>query len=181
VAEFDEFRAARQHLLDEIERESHLGHPTPEKVEIGAMLETPSLAFAPREFFEMADFISIGGNDLRQFFFAADRENETVRRRYDMLNTSYLTFLEQIVGRCAEGKAKLSFCGEDAGRPIEAACLAAMGFGMLSMRPASIGPVKHLIRKIDLTALRAVIDLARAEGASSVRGAVISWLSAQDI
>jgi phosphotransferase system enzyme I (PtsP) len=37
-------------------------------------------------FFELTDFISIGGNDLKQFFFAADRENERVRRRYDTLN-----------------------------------------------------------------------------------------------
>ena len=86
IAQFEEFKAARQHLLDEIERERKLGHALPEKLEIGAMLETPSLAFAPRQFFEMADFISIGGNDLKQFFFAADRENERVRQRYDTLN-----------------------------------------------------------------------------------------------
>ncbi|MCV2868012.1 phosphoenolpyruvate--protein phosphotransferase [Defluviimonas sp. WL0002] len=181
VAEFDEFRAARRHLLDEIERERHLGHALPERVEIGAMLETPSLAFAPKEFFEMTDFISIGGNDLKQFFFAADRENETVRRRYDMLNTSYMSFIEQIVARCAEGGTQLSFCGEDAGRPIEAACLAAMGIRTLSMRPASIGPVKHLIRKINLKELRAAMDEARAAGAVNLRGPVMSWLSSQDI
>ena len=52
------------------------------------MLETPSLAFAPRRFFEEVQFVSIGGNDLKQFFFAADRENERVRRRYDTLNVS---------------------------------------------------------------------------------------------
>ena len=44
--------------------------PLPTSVDVGAMLETPSLAFAPHQFFEMADFISIGGNDLKQFFFA---------------------------------------------------------------------------------------------------------------
>ena len=71
VAQFDEFKAARSHVFDELEREDKLGHTLPERVEIGAMLETPSLAFAPRQFFEMADFISIGGNDLKQFFFAA--------------------------------------------------------------------------------------------------------------
>ncbi len=181
VAELDEFRAARRHLLEEVERERQLGHALPERLEIGAMLETPSLAFAPQEFFETADFISIGGNDLKQFFFAADRENETVRRRYDMLNTSYLSFIEQIVSRCAEGGAHLSFCGEDAGRPIEAACLAAMGLRTLSMRPASIGPVKHLIRRISLEDLRAVILRAQAEGATNVRAPVKDWLARQDI
>ena len=177
VAQFDEFRAARQHLLDEIEREDKLGHHLPEKVEIGAMLETPSLAFAPRQFFELADFISIGGNDLKQFFFAADRENERVRRRYDTLNNSFLTFLEQIVGRCNETDTPVSFCGEDAGRPVEAMCFAAIGLRSLSMRPASIGPVKSLLRRTDLKEARHVIDEARASGAQSVRPAVIEWLT----
>lgn len=179
VAQFDEFRQARQMLLDEIDREDRLGHILPEKVEIGAMLETPSLAFAPRQFFEMADFISIGGNDLKQFFFAADRENEQVRRRYDTLNVSFLTFLEQIVGRCAETGTPLSFCGEDAGRPVEALCFAAIGLRTLSMRPASVGPVKHLLRKSDLTQVRKVIDDARAEGFQTVRPSLMEWLKAQ--
>jgi phosphotransferase system enzyme I (PtsP) len=96
------------------------------------------------QFYEMADFISIGGNDLKQFFYAADRENERVRRRYDTLNVSFLSLIEQIVARCAETDTPLSFCGEDAGRPIEAVCFAAMGLRALSMRPASIGPVKSL-------------------------------------
>ncbi|GAA0309369.1 phosphoenolpyruvate--protein phosphotransferase [Rhodovulum strictum] len=176
VAQLEEFRAARDHLLRELDREERLGRVLPERVDIGAMLETPSMAFAPRQFFEEADFISIGGNDLKQFFFAADRENERVRRRYDTLNVSFLTFLEQIVRRCDETETPLSFCGEDAGRPVEALCLAAIGFRALSMRPASIGPVKHLLRKSDLSEARAVIDAARATGAQSVRPAVMDWL-----
>ncbi|MGG7646049.1 phosphoenolpyruvate--protein phosphotransferase [Rhodovulum sp. YNF3179] len=179
VAQFEEFKEARGLLLEQIERERALGHVLPEGVEIGAMLETPSLAFAPRQFFELADFISIGGNDLKQFFFAADRENELVRRRYDTLNVSFLTFLEQIVARCAETGTTLSFCGEDAGRPIEALCFAAIGLRTLSMRPASIGPVKHLLRRVDLAEARAVIDTARASGAQSVRPAVMDWLARQ--
>lgn len=181
VAEFDEFREARQRLIDEIEHERKLGHTLPTSTEIGAMLETPSLAYAPDAFFELVDFISIGGNDLKQFFFAADRENERVRRRYDMLNTSFLTFLEHIIARCARTGTHLSFCGEDAGRPIEALCLAALGLRTLSMRPASIGPVKHLIRRTNLAELRQVLYAARDGGATNLRPAVMDWLSTQDI
>ncbi len=179
VAQFEEFTKARDHTLHALEAEARLGHAVPEKVEIGAMLETPSLAFAPRQFFEMADFISIGGNDLKQFFFAADRENERVRRRYDTLNVSFLSLIEQIVRRCDDAGTPLSFCGEDAGRPIEALCIAAMGVRTLSMRPASIGPVKHLIRRTNLTEARSVIDVARNSGAQSVRPAVMEWLTTQ--
>jgi len=180
VAQHAEFTEARDHLMRELDREARLGHALPEHVEVGAMLETPSLAFAPREFFELADFVSIGGNDLKQFFFAADRENERVRRRYDTLSTSYLNFIEQIVARCDEAGTPLSFCGEDAGRPIEAICFAAIGLRSLSMRPASIGPVKHLIRRMDLQEVREVIDRARSSGAQSVRPAVVDWLATQN-
>ena len=100
VAQFEEFKAARQLVLDAVAREKTMGHRVPSDLKIGAMLETPSLAFAPNQFFEMTDFLSIGGNDLKQFFFAADRENERVRRRYDTLNVSFLTFIRQIVERC---------------------------------------------------------------------------------
>ena len=180
VAEAEEFHAAREILLRELAREQALGRTIPASVAIGAMLETPSLAWAPDSFFQTADFISVGGNDLKQFFFAADRENELVRRRYDTLSVSFLAFLERLVRRCVEHGTPLSFCGEDAGRPIDALALAAIGFRQLSMRPASIGPVKALIRQIDLGDVRAVLEAARAKGARSARGALEAYVKAID-
>ena len=179
ITEFGEFLQARSHVLRELHREKSLGHAVPEKLEIGAMLETPSLAYAPKAFFDLTDFISIGGNDLKQFFFAADRENELVRKRYDTLNVSFLNFLEVIVQRCAASGTRLSFCGEDAGRPIEALAFAAIGIKVLSMRPASVGPVKALLRRVDLGAARGVIDAARARGDETVRPALLEWLTTQ--
>jgi phosphotransferase system enzyme I (PtsP) len=180
IAQYEEFKTARQMLLDVEQSEKKMGHVVPESLHIGAMLETPSLAFAPRQFFEMADFISIGGNDLKQFFFAADRENEIVRRRYDTLNTSFLSFLERIVHRCEPTKTRLSFCGEDAGRPVEAACFAAMGIRHLSMRPASIGPIKRILRETNLAELRGVIDREMRDGKQSVRAGVEDYLTSQN-
>ncbi|WP_368344269.1 phosphoenolpyruvate--protein phosphotransferase [Pelagovum sp. HNIBRBA483] len=179
IAQLQEYDAARAEVDKALERERILGHPIPEKLEVGAMLETPSLAFAPDDFFNRVDFLSIGGNDLKQFFFAADRENERVRRRYDTLNVSFLNFLEMIAERCAASNTPLSFCGEDAGRPVEALCFAAIGISMLSMRPPSVGPVKHLLRRSNLHEVKQVIDSARSEGAQSVRPAVMEWLSKQ--
>jgi phosphotransferase system enzyme I (PtsP) len=180
ISEFGEFQEARSHMLREIHRERSLGHTVPDSIEIGAMLETPSLAYAPDAFFRLTDFISIGGNDLKQFFFAADRENERVRKRYDTLNLSFLGFLEHVVGRCAPFDTKLSFCGEDAGRPVEALAFAAIGLRRLSMRPASIGPVKALLRSVDLSRARAIIDQARADGAETARPALMDWLATQN-
>ena len=176
VAQFDEYRAAKAEMDKTIERERILGHPLPESLEVGAMLETPSLAYAPQKFFEEVAFLSIGGNDLKQFFFAADRENERVRRRYDTLNVSFLSFIERIVERCNATGTPLSFCGEDAGRPVEALCLAAIGIRTLSMRPASIGPVKSLLLRSNLSDVRRVIEDARERGDQSVRAAVMEYL-----
>ncbi|MDE2792392.1 MAG: phosphoenolpyruvate--protein phosphotransferase [Paracoccaceae bacterium] len=176
IAQFEEFKQARQLVMKEVEKEKALGHKVPEEIRIGAMLETPSLAFAADRFFELTDFISIGGNDLKQFFFAADRQNERVRRRYDTLNVSFLSFIRQIADRCDALGTPVGFCGEDAGRPLEAVCIAAMGLRSLSMRPASIGPVKHLLRKTDLGELRSVIQGSMDAGNTSVRPAVTEWM-----
>ncbi len=180
VAQLEEFRTARAEFDKALERERILGHPLPERYEVGAMLETPSLGFSPDIFFQEVDFLSIGGNDLKQFFFAADRENERVRRRYDTLNVSFLSYIEMVIRRCRAHDTALSFCGEDAGRPVEALCLAAMGLRMLSMRPASIGPVKHILRRSNLDEVKAVIDGARERGEMSVRPAVMEWLRQRD-
>lgn len=181
IADQDEFAQGRAMLLEQIRREAQMGRPVPGELRVGAMLETPSLAFAPPAFFRQCDFVSIGGNDLKQFFYAADRENERVRRRYDTLSAPFLDLIAMIVDRCGQAGVPLSFCGEDAGRPVEAAVFAALGLRQLSMRPASIGPVKSLIRRIDLAALRAVIDAARADGATNLRPAVTTFLAASGV
>jgi len=176
VAQHDEFTAARTEMDKALERERILGHPIPDLIEVGAMLETPSLVFAADGFYREVDFLSIGGNDLKQFFIAADLENARVRKRYNPLSVRFLNFLEGIIYRCATLGTPLSFCGEDAGRPVEAVCLAAIGFRSLSMRPASIGPVKSLLRSINLEELRLVIHNGREQGAQSVRPAVMDYL-----
>ncbi len=176
VATGSEFTRARDILMREVEREDRLGHKLPERLQVGAMLETPSLAYAPKSFYDEVDFISIGGNDLKQFFFAADRENELVRRRYDTLNVSFLTFLQVIVDRCHDAETTLSFCGEDAGRPTDALALAGIGIASLSMRPASIGPVKSLIRRANLNEVSELIARVQARGLESARPAVLDYI-----
>jgi len=178
VATGEEFARARDTLMREIERERRLGHLLPADLKVGAMMETPSLAYAPDSFFREVDFISIGGNDLKQFFFAADRENELVRRRYDTLNVSFLTFLQVIVDRCHETDTALSFCGEDAGRPVDALAMAGIGIQALSMRPASIGPVKSLIRRSNLNEVSELIARVQARGLESARPALLDYVAA---
>ncbi len=177
IAQHEEFRQARSEMDKALEREKILGHPLPKSLRVGAMIETPSIHYAPKAFFDSVDFLSIGGNDLKQFFFAADRENELVRKRYDTLSSSFLSFLEDIVTKCQAHKTPLSFCGEDAGRPLEAVCLAALGLHTLSMRPASIGPVKQALMKTDLKALKVELDQARLAGVDNLRKTAADFMA----
>ncbi|MEO0718082.1 MAG: phosphoenolpyruvate--protein phosphotransferase [Pseudomonadota bacterium] len=158
IADPIEFREARALLDAEIERAGKEGRELPTSVKIGAMVETPALGFASDCFFKRVDFLSVGGNDLMQFFFAADRGNERVRKRYDALNPSFLRFLRHLARRCEDNGTQLSFCGEMAGKPLEAIALAALGFQSLSMRPAAIGPVKLALRSVDLDKLADVLN-----------------------
>ena len=150
----EEFVKAKTIVLELIKREQKKGHAISNAIEIGAMLETPSLAFAPDSFFQSVDFISIGGNDLKQFFFAADRQNEKVRSRYPALSMSYLKLIKHICDRCTENGTRLSYCGEDAARPELAIILAALGVSSLSMRSSNLGRVKHFLRQVDLNEVR---------------------------
>ena len=99
-----------------------------------------------------------------------------MRKRYDTLNISFLSMIEQITQRCAQSNTPVSFCGEDAGRPVEALCFAAMGLRILSMRPASVGPVKSLLRRTNISEVKEIIETARNNGAQSVRSAVMAYL-----
>jgi len=88
VTTVDEFIEARALFDREVERGKRLGHELPQKIEVGVMLETPALAWQINPICDHADFVSVGANDLMQFFFAADRDNARtlVAMGYDQLS-----------------------------------------------------------------------------------------------
>ena len=96
------------------------------------------------------DFISIGTNDLLQFFNAADRMVPAVSERYDIVSRPVMRFLDFIKSECDKYEIPVSVCGEVASRPVEALCLLGLGFRSLSMPAAGIGPVKRMLRSVDL-------------------------------
>mgnify|MGYP001949145557 CR=1 FL=1 len=174
VTTVDEMVAARELFDREIRRAKKLGLELPQKVEVGVMLETPSLAWQVAAVCDHADFVSVGANDLMQFFFAADRDNARVSDRYDPMHPAALSILKFIAQGCARNNTPVSVCGEMAGRPLEAITLAALGFHTLSMPVTGIGPVKAALLKTDIAALRAELDphINIESRMSSLRGIV---------
>ncbi|HXC57494.1 MAG TPA: phosphoenolpyruvate--protein phosphotransferase, partial [Rhizomicrobium sp.] len=150
VSNVDEFNRARALVDKETERARLLGLGRPRQVLVGAMLEVPALAFMLPQLMRSADFVSIGSNDLLSFAFAVDRTNPRVARRYDTLNPASLTLIQLIVKSSAEAHGELSLCGEMAGKPLDAMALLGLGLRTLSMHPANIGPIKLMIRSMNL-------------------------------
>ena len=153
VAEVSEFEAARELLDMELARERANGRTLPAAVRAGVMLEVPSLAFQLPTLLERVDFLSVGSNDLGQFLFAQDRGDVRLADRYDMLSPIVLKFLSGIVTECDVRSVPLSLCGEMASRPLEAMALLGLGFRRISLSPSAMGPVKSMIRELDVLAL----------------------------
>lgn len=164
IAKPSELAEAKAMLHQEIEHAVHHGHERPATVRVGFMLETPAIAFSPDECLEMSDFVSLGANDLMQYFFAADRQNPRVADRYDPVSASCIALLKSVREACDRHGKPINVCGELAGRPLEACVLAALGYRTLSMAAGSIGPVKRALSGCDIGRLAAWIDAAIARG-----------------
>ena len=158
VSTVDEFVAARTHFDREVERAKRLGLELPHKIEVGVMLETPALAWQINAVCDHADFVSVGANDLMQFFFAADRDNPRVADRYDPLHPASMSILKFIADGCARNGKAAAVCGAMASRPIEAITLIALGYDNLSMPVTGIGPVKSAVLALDAGKLRARLE-----------------------
>ncbi len=160
IAEVAELQGARRLLDLELDRARRRGQAMPERLRVGVMFEVPALAWQLDSLLPHVDFISVGTNDLLQFLFAADRGNSRLAGRYDSLSPALLRLLHFVVEKVRPAGVDLAVCGEMAGRPVEALALLAVGVRCLSMSPGAIGPVKAMIRSLDLAEATGFMDAA---------------------
>jgi len=151
VGEVDMARALVDRELELLKRR---GTAAPTKVLLGVMIEVPSLLYELDALLPRVDFVSVGSNDLLQYFFAADRNNARVSGRYDPLSTAPLRALGAIAEAAKRHDRPLSLCGEMAGHALEAMALIGLGYRAVSMAPASVGPIKSMILSLDAGALQ---------------------------
>lgn len=181
VAAAWEYFEARELLLKEVDRNKALGFDIPAEIKIGVMLETPSLAFALDEIAGSADFLSVGTNDLMQFFYAADRMDDRISTRFDLISRPAMRFLHFVSKKSAEYEIETSVCGEHTGNPFEAVCLVALGFHQLSMPANGVGPVKKLLRSINMAKFRDVLLPMLDESGAPLRDEIKLLLDDSDI
>lgn len=154
VATIAEYDAARRILDLEMARLRSRGIAPPTRLRVGTMVEVPSLMWQLPALMTRVDFLSVGSNDLIQYTFASDRGNPRTASRYDSLSPPILHMLSVLVEAANKAGKPISLCGEMAGKPLEAMALIGLGFRSLSMSPPSVGPVKTMLRSLDVASLR---------------------------
>ena len=153
----------------------------PEAIRYGAMLEVPALAEQLDVLAPKLSFLSIGTNDLTQFLFAADRANPKLAERYDWLSPAILRFLKRVMQSVAGHNVDVTVCGEMGGRRLEALALMGIGIRRLSITPASVGPIKELVRKVDLEEIGAAMNGWLAAPPRDLRAALTTWAQERGI
>ena len=146
VGEFDQAKELVERELTHLRRH---GHKLPAQVEVGSMVEVPSLLYQLDELLDHADFLSVGSNDLVQFLYAVDRGNPRVSGRFDPLSAPVLRALKYIADKGRAHGKPVTLCGELASQPIGALALVAIGYRALSVTPSAVGPVKAMLVDLD--------------------------------
>jgi phosphotransferase system, enzyme I, PtsP len=168
VAEFEQAKDLVERELTHLRRH---GHKLPDEVEVGSMVEVPSLLYQLDELLEHVDFLSVGSNDLVQFLYAVDRGNPRVSGRFDPLSAPVLRALKDIADKCRDHGKPVTLCGELASQPIGALALAAIGYRSLSLTPSAVGPVKAMLLELDCRKSAAFLCplIEKSTGAVSIR------------
>jgi phosphoenolpyruvate-protein phosphotransferase (PTS system enzyme I) len=157
ISELDEALSTCAGIVEELARE---GVAFARDVPLGVMIETPSAALTTDHLAGSSSFFSIGTNDLIQYTFAADRENEDVQYLYHPLHPAFLRLLKSAIdGARAAGKP-IAICGDMAGDPAFTWVLVALGVRSLSMSPRFIPTVKSIIGASTLGEMEALLAQA---------------------
>ena len=146
VTQLEEFRYWR----NAVERRLH------QEVLIGAMLESPAAVLALPHWFEFADFVAIGCNDLMQCLFAADRDIPELSQYLDAYSPQLFRFLQQAANAAGNHIDKVQLCGLLSQRPGILPILLGMGFRAFSVAPVMLPYLAQTVNQVDLGEARAL-------------------------
>ena len=165
IATLDEFNAAKAMVFEEKEKLVAEGIAVADDIQIGLMIEIPAAAVLADQFAKVADFFSIGTNDLIQYSMAADRMSEKVSYLYQPFNPSLLRLIKMTIdGAHKEGKW-VGMCGEMAGEPDAISVLMGLGLDEFSMSATSILRARKIANSLSHAEMKELA--AKAVGCST--------------
>lgn len=142
----------------------------PVDIQLGAMVEVPSLIVQADQFSKYVNYFSIGTNDLTQYIMATDRGNPLVANLYDPLQPAVFKGIKWMYVAAERNHKPLSVCGEAASNPFIAVALVGLGINELSMTPNAIPEVKRALTSVSLKEAQAIAQqILACETVSEVR------------
>ncbi len=162
IATVDEFKQARAYYDEERAKLIAEGVKVGDDVEVGMMVEIPAAAVLADQFAKLADFFSIGTNDLNQYTMAADRMSPKVSYLYQPYNPSILRLIANTIKAAHSGqKCKwCGMCGEMAGEKDAVPVLMGLDLDEFSMSASSILKARSIANSLDYQFCRQLADKA---------------------
>jgi phosphotransferase system enzyme I (PtsI) len=160
ITELEEVQQVKL-LLAEVKDELRTKRePFDEDIPLGVMIEVPAAAALTDKIAREVDYLSIGTNDLIQYYLAVDRSNELVSYLFKPLHPSVLRLLKFIIDSARKAGKEVTVCGEMAADPLSAIVLLGLGLKNFSMNPIFIPRIKRTLRSIEYATARRVIHRA---------------------
>lgn len=160
IATLDEFREAKQALLDAKDELISEGIEVSEDIQVGMMVEIPSSAVLADQFAKEVDFFSIGTNDLIQYSMAADRMSEKVSYLYQPYNPSILRLIKMVIDAAHREGKWTGMCGEMGGDTMAIPLLLGLGLDEFSMSATSILAARKQIGNLSKNEMEKMAEVA---------------------
>jgi multiphosphoryl transfer protein len=163
-------------VIDEVKAEIGIR----DRIELGAMIETPAAALMASRLIREVDFLSVGSNDLTQYTLAMDRGHPQLAGRTDALHPAVLKLVAATASAGVAAGKLVAVCGGVAADRLAVPILLGLGVRELSVVPAAVPAIKQQIRSLSINDCRELamhcLDLASPgevrERAAGMIGAV---------
>jgi fructose-specific PTS system IIA-like component len=133
-----------------------------QQIPLGIMVEVPSAVFLLDQLCPEVNFLSIGTNDLSQYFFAADRGNSHVAGLANARHPAFLRLLEQIVSAARKYKKPVTVCGDMAADPANLPLLLGLGLDEISIPVAEIASIRERTARLSIPDCQRLLSQALA-------------------
>ncbi|HPN84146.1 MAG TPA: phosphoenolpyruvate--protein phosphotransferase [Victivallales bacterium] len=170
ASSLEQIRKVKKILSDTSKSLSSRGIPHAKKIELGIMIEIPSVVYSLDLLIPEIDFASIGSNDMMQFFFATDRTNEKISPLASFHDPSFLKLVKNCGEAFSKSQKKLSICGEIASDRLSIPLLIGAGINELSVISRAVCDTKQMVRAISEKRARALLaKCIKCENASEAK------------
>ncbi len=176
VGTMDDIRAGKAAVEEAKQELRKQGIAFDEKINVGIMIEIPSIAMIADMAAKEVDFASVGTNDLTQYLHAVDRMNPAITEYFQSMSPSMFRILGRIFAEFNKAGKPVSVCGELAGDHLGALVMFGLGLRKFSMNSANIARVK---RTLSLFTLEEAENIAKTAQNLATEADVIAYVKAE--